>query len=253
MKISHEGKVALVTGGGSGIGHAISIRLAEDDAAVVVLDVNIDVAHHTVERIKGSGGDAMAVAGDVRSRQDIELAVQQLMGRFGRLDLVVNNAGVITMTDLDDLTDDEWDFVIDVNLKGPYVVSQIASRNMAHGGAIVNLGTVESEVVVSSSGHCQVHYNASKGGVKMLTKALAVELAAKGIRVNAIAPGPVNTGFSGGDIETPEAWEFLSQRLLVPRVGKPEDMANAISFLLSDQASFINGIMLPIDGGWLTR
>lgn len=253
MKISHEGKVALVTGGGSGIGHAISIRLGEDGAAVVVLDVNIDVAHNTIELIKASGRDAMAVSGDVRSRQDIERAVQKVMDRFGHLDLVVNNAGVITMTDLDNLTDDEWDFVVDVNLKGPYVVSQIASRSMAHGGAIVNLGTVESEVVVSSSGHCQVHYNASKGGVKMLTKALAVELAAKGIRVNAIAPGPVNTGFSGGDIETPEAWEFLRQRLLVPRVGKPEDMANAISFLLSDQASFINGIMLPVDGGWLTR
>lgn len=253
MHVSHEGKVAFVTGAGSGIGRAIACQLSADGARVAVADINSSAAEETVRLIGQSGGLSLALTGDVRSRTEMEKAVEDTCQFFGALDLLVNNAGVVTMTDLDDLTDEEWDFVVDVNLKGPFLVTQIASRRMPAGSAIVNLATVEAEVVVSSSGHCQVHYNASKGGVKMLTKALAVELAEKGIRVNAIAPGPVNTGFSGGDIETPEALAFLFQRLLVPRVGRPEDMAQAVSFLLSDQASFINGIMLPVDGGWLTR
>jgi glucose 1-dehydrogenase/3-oxoacyl-[acyl-carrier protein] reductase len=122
------------------------------------------------------------------------------------------------------------------------------------GGAVVNISTVESEVVVSSTGSCQVHYNASKGGVKMLTKALAVELAAKGIRVNAVAPGPIATDFVSLEGVTSEgAWEFMKERLLVPRVGEPEDVAAAVSWLLCDEAEWITGVQLPVDGGWLTR
>lgn len=253
MIISHEGKVALITGAGSGIGRAISLQLAADGAAVGVVDVNLEAASGTAQMIEAAGGRALAVAADVRDRAAVEAAVTSVVDVFGGLDLLVNNAGVVTMSGLDDLTDDEWDFVVDVNLKGPYIVSQVASRVMSRGGAMVNLSTVEAEVVVSSSGHCQVHYNASKGGVKMLTKALAVELAAKGIRVNAIAPGPINTRFSGGDITGPEAMAFMSQRLLVPRVGEPSDIAQAASFLLSDAASYISGTQLAVDGGWLTR
>jgi glucose 1-dehydrogenase/3-oxoacyl-[acyl-carrier protein] reductase len=160
------------------------------------------------------------------------------------------------MSPLEDLEEEEWDLVLDTNLKSMYLVTQALARALAAdgGGAVVNLSTVESEVVVSSQGHPQVHYNASKGGVKMLTKALAVELADRSIRVNAVAPGPIATSFiPGADIRSPEAWEFLRQRLLVPRVGEPDDVAAAISFLLSEDASFITGAQLPVDGGWLTR
>ena len=253
MIISHEGKVALVTGAGSGIGRGIGLRLAADGAAVACLDVDDQGSAATVQLIEADGGSAAAFHCDVRVRTDVETAVAGIIERFGRLDLVVNNAGVVTMSDLDHLTDDEWDFVVDVNLKGQFIVAQVASRVMAGGGAMVNLSTVEAAVVVSSSGHCQPHYNASKGGVPMLTKALAVELASKGIRVNAVAPGPINTRFSGGDITGPEAMAFMRQRLLVDRVGEPEDVANAVTFLLSDAASFISGVQLPVDGGWLTR
>lgn len=253
MIISHEGKVALVTGAGSGIGRGIALRLAADGAAVACTDVNVDAAQETVGLVADAGGRAIALALDVRQRPQVEAAVAATVEQLGGLHLVVNNAGVVTMSDLEHVTDDEWDFVMDVNLKGQFIVAQVASRAMTDGGAMVNLSTVEASVVVSSSGHCQPHYNASKGGVPMLTKALAVELAAKGIRVNAVAPGPINTRFSGGDITGPEAMAFMSQRLLVPRVGEPEDVANAVSFLLSDQASFISGAHLPVDGGWLTR
>ncbi len=253
MIISHEGKIAVVTGAGSGIGRAIARRLAADGAAVVCADIDLAGAEETVRLVAESGGTAVAVVCDVRDRTQVRTAVTTAVEQFGGLHLVVNNAGVVTMSDLEHVTDDEWDFVVDVNLKGQFVVAQEASRLMLDGGAMVNLSTVEASVVVSSSGHCQPHYNASKGGVPMLTKALAVELAAKGIRVNAVAPGPINTRFSGGDITSPEAMAFMSQRLLVPRVGEPDDVANAVSFLLSDQASFISGAHLPVDGGWLTR
>jgi glucose 1-dehydrogenase/3-oxoacyl-[acyl-carrier protein] reductase len=146
--------------------------------------------------------------------------------------------------------------VLDVNLKGYFLVTQAATPHLARAerGAVVNISTIESEVVVSSQGSCQVHYNASKGGVRMLTKALAVELSRYGVRVNAVAPGPVATGFiPGADLRSPEAMEFMSQRLLVKRVGEPEDVAAAASFLLSDDASYITGVQLPVDGGWLAR
>ena len=160
------------------------------------------------------------------------------------------------MTSLDELTEEEWDLVVDVNLKGTWLTTQEVSRDIATagGGAVVNISTVEAEVVVSSKGYCQVHYNASKGGVKMLTKALSVELAKKSIRVNAVAPGPIATDFvSLEGITAPETLEELKERLLIPRVGLPEDVAKAVNFLLSEEASWITGVHLPVDGGWLTR
>ncbi len=253
MIISHEGKVALVTGAGAGIGRAICLRLAADAAIVAVLDLDLDRARETLGLIEAAGGSGAAYAADVRSREQVQAAVAEVVADHGRIDLLVNNAGVVTMSNFESVTDEEWDFVVDVNLKGQFITGQIVARVMPAGGSIVNLATVEAEVVVSSSGNCQPHYNASKGGVTMLTKAMAVELAKKGIRVNAVAPGPINTRFTGGDITGPQAWEFMSQRLLVPRVGEPEDVANAVSFLLSDAAAFVDGVQLPVDGGWLTR
>lgn len=249
----HEGEVAFVTGAGSGIGRATARRLAAEGAAVGLADLDDAAAAETLGLIEADGGRALALHVDVRERDLIRAARDAVVDAHGPITRLVNCAGLVTMSGLDDLTEEEWDLVLDVNLKGYWLVTQEVARVM-DGGAIACISTVEADVVVSSTGSCQVHYNASKGGVKMLVKALAVELSAKGIRVNAVAPGPIATDFvSLEGIQSDEAWAFMKERLLVPRVGRPEDIAAAVSWLLCDEAEWITGIQLPVDGGWLTR
>lgn len=246
--------MAFVTGAGSGIGRATARLLAAEGAAVGVADLDDAAAAETVGLIGADGGRALAAGLDVRDRALVRAGRDAVVEAFGPVTRLVNCAGLVTMSSLDDLTDEEWDLVLDVNLKGTWLVTQEVARVMPEGSAVVCISTVEADVVVSSTGSCQVHYNASKGGVKMLVKALAVELAAKGIRVNAVAPGPIATDFvSLEGITSEEAWEFMRQRLLVPRVGEPEDIARVVSWLLGDEAEWITGIQLPVDGGWMTR
>ena len=186
--MSEKKEVTFVTGGASGIGKAVCLELSSKGNSVIIADIDEVKGGETCEEIRSNGGEAIFHSVDVRERDQI---------RFGKITGLVNCAGLVKMTSLDELTEEEWDLVVDVNLKGTWLTTQEVSRDIATagGGAVVNISTVEAEVVVSSKGYCQVHYNASKGGVKMLTKALSVELAKKSIRVNAVAPGPIATDF----------------------------------------------------------
>lgn len=256
MSLRHNERVAFITGGGSGIGRETSLRLASEGAKILVSDVNLEAATETVALIESEGGVAQAAQVDVRNIEQIAAAAQQAVDSWGAIHLLINNAGVVTSHSTETMTEEAWDFVNDINLKGQFFVAQQVSKHIAAsgGGAIVNLATVEAFVVVTSTGEAQPHYNASKGGVPNLTKALAVELSSKNIRVNAVAPGPIATNFFDYEgVTSPEAMQFLGQRLLVKRVGEPADIASAVSWLLSEDASWIDGVTLPVDGGWMTR
>jgi NAD(P)-dependent dehydrogenase (short-subunit alcohol dehydrogenase family) len=256
VTMKHVDRAAFVTGAGTGIGRAISTRLALEGARVACSDVNFDQAQETAELITAAGGEALPFKADVRNRDQVHAALKSSVEFFGPLHYLVNNAGVVTMTSLENLTDEEWDQVVDVNMKGPFIVTQLAAEHLVSDGhgAVVNITTVEAEVIVSSRGFCQPHYNASKGGLKMLTKALALELSRRQIRVNAIAPGPVSTGFIPGvDPKNIEISEAMLSRLLIKRLALPDDIAAAASFLLSDDASYITGTQLMVDGGWTVR
>jgi NAD(P)-dependent dehydrogenase (short-subunit alcohol dehydrogenase family) len=246
--------VAIVTGAASGIGRGIAGYLAEQGVSVVVADILDDDGEAAAQELVGQGANALYVHTDVTSKAEVEALVAAAVVRFGRLDYLVNNAGVVTMTPFLELPEEEWDRVVDIDLKGQFLCAQAFAREVirqGHGGAIVNLGTVESEVVSASGEHCQVHYSAAKGGVKMLTKGIAFELAPHDIRVNGINPGTIETGFAGDIAGSPQVMEHLMRRALIKRVGQPVDIARVAWFLLSDDAGFMTGTMVNVDGGWL--
>ena len=252
-QVKLENKVAIVTGGAKGIGHAIVRRFLEEGARVVVADIDMDRGAAAIEEL-GSLGACRFVRADVGERSDVDNLMAAALAFGGSIDVLVNNAGIIAGADFLDVTEEDFDRVLRVNLKGFFLCGQAAARQMvrqiAEGGApgaIVNMSSVNAVFGLPN----QVPYTVSKGGIAQLTKAMAVSLAAHGIRVNAIGPGSIATDILSGVNADREAKRRLLSRTPLKRIGDPAEIAAIAAFLASDDASYITGQTIYADGGRL--
>ena len=246
-----SGKVALVVGAGGGIGGAGAGALAREGAAVFCTDSDGAAAETTATRIRAAGGRAAALALDVRDRAAVDAAVAATVGEFGRLDIMLESAGIAHRLDFLKVDAETWDRVIAVNLTGMFHVGQAAARQMfkqGDGGSIINVTSHLAEVARPE----RAAYVASKGGARSLTHAMAVDLAAHGIRVNAIAPGPTLTGLTRANYTDPEARRATEALIPLGRLGQPDDLVGAVLFLASDEACWVTGSTVTVDGGYLT-
>ena len=248
-------KAALVTGAGSGIGRAAAALFASEGARVACADLSHASAEETVAEIERIGGRAVALSGDVSVAEDAAGMVDGAVDALGRLDIVVNSAGVTARNALPPGSDpdDVWDRVIEVNLRGTYLVSRCAVAHMRRedGGSIVNLASTMGMVGYPPGlGGALNPYPPSKGGVIQLTRNMAVDLARDGIRVNCLCPGFVETDLTKSLTDDPPTLEMLESRHPLGRLGRPEEVANAALYLASDEASYVTGAALTVDGGY---
>jgi len=242
-------QVAIVTGAGGGIGKGIVLRLAEEGAAVVVVDLDEEAAGRVARQVEEMGGRALVCRTDVSSTESVSSLVTKTLEWGGHIDILVNNAGVELIRPIFEISERDWDKTIDVNLKGAWLCAQAVAKWMSAagvGGRIINMGSIMSENPAPG----EPHYAASKGGILMLTRALALDLAPYNITVNAIGPGVVKNGLSSkGCLSDPASAEKMRAGIPLRRFGSPRDIGNAVVFLVSDEASYITGVILYVDGG----
>ncbi|MBP3723702.1 MAG: 3-oxoacyl-[acyl-carrier-protein] reductase [Selenomonadaceae bacterium] len=241
-----EGKIALVTGASRGIGRAIALKLAAEGAKVAVNYAgNVEGANEVKKAIEDAGGEAVVIGADVSKSDDAEKMVNEVAEKFGGIDILVNNAGITRDGLLARMKNEDFDAVIDTNLKGVFYTARAAAKIMmkARKGRIINMASVVG--ITGNAG--QANYSAAKAGVIGFTKTVAKELAGRGITVNAIAPGFIETDMTA--VVPEKAKDAMLQSIPVKRAGKPEDVANAVLFLASDMSSYITGQVLNVDGG----
>ena len=245
-----EGKVALVAGAGGGVGGAGAEGLAREGAAVLCADLDGAAAEATASRIRAAGGRAAARPLDVRDRGQVEAAIAQAVMEFGQLDILLESVGISHRGNFLDLDAATWERIVAVNLTGMFHLGQVAARQMLRqggGGSIINVTSQLAEVARPE----RAAYVASKGGGRSLTHAMAVDLAAHGIRVNAIAPGPTLTGLTRASYTDPEARRATEALIPLGRLGDPTDLVGAVLFLAGDESRWVTGSTVTVDGGYL--
>lgn len=249
-------RTAIVTGASSGIGRAIARRFAEEGARVVIADVReepVEGGEPTRKLIETAGGEALFMNTDVSEWAQVDALVSETVSRYGRLDVLVNNAAIYSSTPLTETSEEDWDRVLDVNLKGAFLCAKRAVQQMLTQeivnetrGRIVNVSSQHGMVCAPSD----IAYGVSKAGVAYLTRQIAVDYARHHIVCNAVAPGKILTG-KGGPAVDPKALAYSEQRTPMPRLGRPEDVASAALFLASDECTYTTGVNLMVDGGWM--
>lgn len=246
-----KGKVAIVTGAASGIGKAIALEFAKEGADVCVTDINLGGAKQVADEIRRMGRKATELQVDVTKLSDIDKLVTSTIDNHGKIDILVNNAGVYKKATILEVTEADWDIVLDVMLKGTFFCTQrVLPQMLKQGkGKVINLASTFGQIgFFDASAYC-----AAKGGVINLTRQLALELAPKKINVNAIGPGPTDTPLMRPDLENPEKARLYLDRTPYGRAAQPEEIAYAAVYLASDEADYVNGHTLFVDGGWLSQ
>lgn len=251
-----HGQKALVTGASSGIGKSVAIFLAQEGADVVINYVgDVEAANDVVATILAKGGKAIAIQADVSKEDQVQAMFRQMFDAFGTIDILVNNAGVQQDAPFDEMTLAQWQKVIDVNLTGQFLCAREAIREFKRRGVVPAISSAAGKIIGMSSVHeiipwaGHVNYAASKGGVMLMNKSIAQEVAPFRIRVNSVCPGAIRTPINRSAWETPEAYDRLIELIPYKRIGEPEDIARVVAWLASDDADYITGISLFADGG----
>jgi NAD(P)-dependent dehydrogenase (short-subunit alcohol dehydrogenase family) len=246
-----KGKVVLVTGAAGGNGAAIAAGMAREGAIVAFADLNQEGAEICAQAVRDAGFQGLAMHFDVASATSVNEGVKTLVEKYGRIDVLVNNAGILTRNPFLEVTEEEWDKVMAVNAKSVFLCSQAVGRQMARqkSGSIINISSFSASIALPNT----VHYGASKGAVAMTTKHMALDLAEYGIRVNAIAPGVIETDMNRDRLAVPAQRAAAMQRILVGRLGRPEDLVGAAVYLASEESGYVTGSTITIDGGWTVR
>jgi NAD(P)-dependent dehydrogenase (short-subunit alcohol dehydrogenase family) len=245
------GKAALITGGGTGIGRAIAVAFAREGAKIAVAGRRVDKLQETLREMEEHGGETLTIRCDVSQAKDAERAVEEAASAFGSLNVLVNNAGVLSATTVEGISEEEWDLMMAINLKGPFLMSRavLGEFRKAGGGAIVNIGSILGLVAMKD----RAAYCASKGGVTLLTKAMALDHAHENVRVNCICPSIVETELVAGLFAASETGAAAKKARIagIPlgRMGRPEDVAEMAVFLASEESSWVTGAAIPLDGG----
>ncbi|MFF2888711.1 SDR family NAD(P)-dependent oxidoreductase [Paenibacillus sp. NPDC057967] len=242
-----NGKVAIVTGAGSGMGLEEARLLAQEGAKVVLTDINFDAVQAVAKGIQEDGGDAIAIKHDVASEDNWVEVVAEAVSKYGKIDVLVNNAGISMAVGLLDTSMDQWNRVMNINVTSVFLGMKHVIPHMISGGggSIINISSIAGLTGSSGAGA----YTASKGAVRMLSKAAAVDYGSQNIRVNSVHPGFIATPMSNQFVEDPQMLQFFLSQTALPRVGEASEVARAVLFLASDDASYVTGVELPVDGG----